>query len=62
MFINHDQMDEYDNYIDLLFKDVYEEMTEDNCPLCGYPIVLEEGLEVCYACGWHKGMEEGVNE
>lgn len=58
MLINHDCMDDYDKYVDLLFGDIQEELTEDNCPVCGYPIVLEEGLEVCYSCGWYRGMEE----
>ena len=31
-----------------------EQLTGDNCPVCGYPIVIEEGLEVCYCCGWSK--------
>lgn len=61
MLINYDCMDDYDKYVDLLFGERQEELTEDNCPVCGYPIVLEEGLEVCYSCGWYRGME-GVNE
>ena len=35
-----------------------EQLTGDNCPLCGFPIVLEDGLEVCYRCGWYRGMED----
>ena len=35
-----------------------EELTGENCPQCGYPIVIEEGLELCYRCGWYRGMEE----
>ena len=31
-----------------------EELAGYNCPLCGYPIVIEMGLEVCYHCGWNK--------
>ena len=58
MLINHDCMDDYDKYVDWLFGEVQEELTEDKCPVCGYPIVLEEGLEVCYSCGWYRGMEE----
>lgn len=27
---------------------------DEFCPLCGNPIVLEEGLEVCYYCGWSQ--------
>ena len=34
-----------------------EILTGDDCPVCGYPIVLEQGLEVCYRCGWYKGIE-----
>ena len=36
-----------------------EQLTGENCPVCGYPIVLEMGLEVCYNCGWSK---EDINE
>lgn len=25
-----------------------------NCPNCGYVVVNEYGLDVCYQCGWHK--------
>jgi rubrerythrin len=42
-----------------IFYDIHESLTGDNCPVCGYPIVIEEGLEVCYSCGWYKGCEEG---
>jgi len=35
-----------------------EELTGDICPVCGFPIVIEEGLEVCYRCGWYKGCEQ----
>lgn len=42
-----------------IFYDIHESLTGDNCPVCGYPIVLEDGLEVCYCCGWYKGCEEG---
>ena len=38
--------------------DIHESLTGESCPLCGYPIVMEEGLEVCYCCGWYKGMED----
>lgn len=34
-----------------------EELSGDNCPICGYPIVIEQGLEVCYRCGWFRGCE-----
>lgn len=34
-----------------------EEITGDTCPVCGYPIVLEYGLEVCYCCGWSRDDE-----
>ena len=41
-----------------IFYDIHESLTGDNCPRCGYPIVLEEGLEVCYRCGWYRGQED----
>lgn len=41
-----------------IFYDIHESLTGDTCPVCGYPIVLEEGLEVCYGCGWYRGCEE----
>lgn len=41
------------------FRDVDDEqITGDNCPECGYPTVLESGLEVCYKCGWYKDEAE----
>lgn len=58
MLINHDCMNEYDKYIDLLFSEYGDGLAEDRCPVCDYPIVIEAGLEVCYSCGWYKGMEE----
>lgn len=40
-----------------------EELTGENCPNCGYPIVLEYDLEVCYKCGWFKNpLLEGKEE
>lgn len=36
-----------------------EKLTGDNCPVCGYPIVLEYDLEVCYRCGWSR--EDEIN-
>ena len=43
--------------------DEEEELTGENCPVCGYPIVLEHGLEVCYCCGWSKDDDmEGYYE
>lgn len=35
-----------------------EQLTGENCPVCGYPIVLEHGLELCYRCGWSKDDEQ----
>lgn len=29
-----------------------EQLAGYACPICGYPIVIEYGLEVCYQCGW----------
>lgn len=34
-----------------------EQLAGYNCPVCGYPVVIEMGLELCYCCGWHEGME-----
>lgn len=31
-----------------------EELAGYNCPRCGYPIVIEMSLELCYSCGWTK--------
>lgn len=39
-------------------QEVNEQLTGYNCPICGYPIVLEGDLEVCYQCGWFKDEEE----
>lgn len=35
-------------------EDEKEQLTGNNCPRCGYPTVIEYGLEVCYGCGWSK--------
>ena len=35
-------------------EDEDEHLTGNNCPRCGYPTVIEYGLEVCYHCGWSK--------
>lgn len=62
MGIGHDCMDDFDKYVDLttndIFGDIHESLTGENCPVCGYPLVIEEGLTVCYQCGWYEGMEE----
>ena len=40
-----------------------EEITGNNCPVCGYPTVREYGLELCYHCGWSEDSEpEGYFE
>ena len=31
-----------------------EEILEEYCPVCGYPLVIEYGLRVCYQCGWSE--------
>lgn len=41
-----------------VYYDIDESITGDDCPVCGYPTVEEEGLELCYRCGWYKGCEE----
>lgn len=44
-------------------NDDKEQITGNQCPICGYPTVLEYGLEVCYKCGWSEGDEpEGYFE
>lgn len=35
-----------------------EQLAGYNCPICGYPIVIEMGLELCYHCGWSAEDEE----
>jgi uncharacterized Zn finger protein (UPF0148 family) len=35
-----------------------EEPAGYSCPVCGYPVVTEMGLDVCYQCGWYEGIEE----
>lgn len=56
--INYDPMDSYQKHIDAQFIDEDEIFTDETCPRCGYPIVIEAGLEVCYKCGWSKDEEE----
>ena len=48
-----------------LYADIKQNQQEDdeelagyNCPRCGYPVVIEMGLELCYGCGWSKEEEE----
>ena len=31
-----------------------EQLAGYNCPRCGYPVVIEMGLELCYKCGWNR--------
>ena len=52
--MNYDAMDEYQKNIDLLFEDEDERLAGYPCPVCGYPVVVEFGLDVCYKCGWFK--------
>ena len=35
-----------------------EIITGKNCPCCGYPLVEEFGLAVCYNCGWSEEDKE----
>lgn len=57
--MNYDPLDSYQKYIDAQFlEDIEEELTGETCPRCGYPIVIEAGLEVCYGCGWSKDDNE----
>ena len=34
-----------------------ETITGNNCPRCGYPLVIECGLDVCYHCGWSEDCD-----
>lgn len=40
------------------FQDEDEQLAGYNCPRCGYPVVIEMGLDVCYSCGWSKDDEQ----
>lgn len=35
---------------------------EDFCPICGNPTVFEDGLEVCYYCGWYDKDKDECTE
>lgn len=36
-----------------------EQLTEEKCPRCSYPLVCILGdLDICYACGWCISSEE----
>ena len=50
--MNYDAMNEYQKNIDRLLEDDEEKLAGYACPVCGYPVVLEYGLELCYKCGW----------
>ena len=52
--MNYDAMSEYQKNIDRLFEDEDERLAGYPCPVCGYPVVVEYGLDVCYRCGWFK--------
>lgn len=55
--MNYSEENRYQEHIDAMFNEKSDEiLTEFNCPVCGYPIVLEYGLEVCYSCGWSGAM------
>lgn len=46
-----------------VFTTIDEQLAGYACPICGYPIVIEYGLEVCYQCGWSIDTEkEGGKE
>ena len=49
--MNYDSMDEYQKHIDKMFEDEEERLAGYNCPMCGYPVVIECGLELCFRCG-----------
>ena len=29
---------------------------DEYCPICGNPLVIEDGLPVCYYCGWYDDL------
>lgn len=39
-------------YIMTDFTDEEEQLTDDYCPICGNPMVIEYGIPVCYYCGY----------
>lgn len=48
-------MTKKNNYYD---NDGEEQLAGYNCPHCGYPMVIEEGLTVCYKCGYAPEEDE----
>lgn len=40
------------------FDNEEEILSGYNCPICGYPIVQEDGLDVCYNCGWSEDEDD----
>lgn len=40
----------------------FEELAGCNCPVCGYPLVIEDGFPVCYMCGWEDELQEDDKE
>ena len=34
------------------FTTINEELSGYTCPQCGYPMVVEGEIDVCYKCGW----------
>ena len=47
-------------FIKLMQEFIMIEYNEDDvmCPVCGNPLVEEEGLTVCYYCGWSEDILE----
>lgn len=35
-----------------------EELSGYDCPQCGYPMVVEGDVDVCYKCGWWQERKE----
>lgn len=38
------------------------ENIEEFCPICGNPVVYENGLIVCYYCGWSEEDKDECTE
>ena len=51
--------EDYEFSSDILKQDIPDEViSEAPCPCCGYPLVVEYGMLVCYKCGWSEENEQ----
>ena len=42
--------------------DIWLDDVAGRCPKCNFPTTYEQGIEVCYYCGWSEEQEEIENE